>query len=278
LDSIVKQNCKFQFEVIVADDCSNDGTREIIEEFAIKYPGVVKPILRHENVGVTRNYIELHSSATGEYVAHSDGDDYWYPGKLQYQVELMDANPHYSQSWCCADVVDDKARKLRIFPSRLARFFYPVKLSAADVALSYGLVGQHSTQIYRRRCQPKFNFNEPILDYWIAFQLALSGEGFYSKKIFSAYRVASTGSLTHNVSPKKYSVDALALALVRVVKQFPEHQSEAKANAIVRYWFSRIKGHDLRVAEQCLQQMDGVKTRLLLIVRSAFYFALQKLP
>lgn len=278
LESIVSQVCNFPFEVIVADDYSNDGAREIIEEFAQKYPGIVRPILRDHNVGVTRNYIELHTSATGEYVAHCDGDDFWHPGKLQYQVDLLDANPSYCQAWCCADVVDDSGRAQGVFPSRLARLFYPKKIGPAEIALSYGLVGQHSTQVYRRALQPTYNPDEPILDYWIAFQLSLNGEAFYSKKILSSYRVASLGSLTNTQSRKKYSVDALALALVRIVRTFPAYRLEAKANAVVRYWFSRVKGHDLSMATQALEELREVPVRIDLVIRCAFYFVLQKLP
>lgn len=278
LESIVNQICNFRFEVIVADDYSNDGAREIIEEFAQNYPGVVHPILRDHNVGVTQNYIELHTSASGEYVAHCDGDDFWLPGKLQYQVDLLDANPSFSQTWCCASVVDDSGRMRAVFPSRLARQFYPTIIGPAEIALSYGLVGQHSTQLYRRKFQPKYNPDEPILDYWIAFQLSLNGNAYYSKKILSAYRVASLGSLTNTRSRKKYSVDALALALVRIVRRYPTLGLQAKANAMVRYWFSRVKGHDLTTATKALEELRDVPVRIGLVLRCAFYFILQKLP
>jgi cellulose synthase/poly-beta-1,6-N-acetylglucosamine synthase-like glycosyltransferase len=51
LQSVVDQETDFDFEVLVADDCSTDGTRLILHEFANKYPGIVKPILSEVNVG-----------------------------------------------------------------------------------------------------------------------------------------------------------------------------------------------------------------------------------
>lgn len=51
LQSIVDQETDFDFEVIVGDDCSTDGTRAIVQEFARRYPKVVKPIFSEEYWG-----------------------------------------------------------------------------------------------------------------------------------------------------------------------------------------------------------------------------------
>lgn len=92
LQSIVDQETDFDFEVIVGDDCSTDGTREIVQEFADQYPGVVKPVFHETNVGPHHNYFFVHKLAKGEYVAHVDGDDYWLPNKLAFQVNILDKN------------------------------------------------------------------------------------------------------------------------------------------------------------------------------------------
>lgn len=277
LQSIVDQKCNFDFEIIVGDDFSSDRTREIIEEFAKKYPHILRSILRGKNVGVTRNYIEVHSNAIGEYVAHCDGDDYWYPGKLQYQVDLMDANPNYAQSWCCADVVDDSDKKRKVFPSRAARLIYPEIISYRDIALSYALVGQHSTQIYRRQFWPKFDPSERLLDYWVAFNIALNGDSFYSKRIFGAYRVTSTTSLTRTTSTKKYSVDVLAEVLTKIFDRFPELRPYVKANAVTRTLFSYLRGHDLQAIRETLTRMRDAPIKGVLMMKSVFYFLLQKI-
>jgi len=93
LQSVVEQETDFDFEVIVGDDCSTDGTREIIQEFAEKYPCMVKPVFQEKNIGPTPNYFSVHSLAKGEYIAHLDGDDYMLPSKLQVQKEVLDKNP-----------------------------------------------------------------------------------------------------------------------------------------------------------------------------------------
>ena len=49
LDGFVMQKVNFIFEVIVHDDCSTDGTTEIIQEYAMKYPKIIKPMVETEN-------------------------------------------------------------------------------------------------------------------------------------------------------------------------------------------------------------------------------------
>ena len=51
LQSIIDQKADFDFEIIIADDCSTDNTPTIIQEFYAKYPEIVKPIFREKNIG-----------------------------------------------------------------------------------------------------------------------------------------------------------------------------------------------------------------------------------
>lgn len=92
LQSIVDQVSDFEFEVIVGDDCSTDGTRAIVQEFADKYPCLVKPIFHKKNIGPVENYISVHKKAIGEYIAHVDGDDWCEPNKLTSQCCFLDGN------------------------------------------------------------------------------------------------------------------------------------------------------------------------------------------
>ena len=93
LDSIVNQECDFDFEIIIGDDCSTDNTQLIIEEYVSKYPKIIKPIFREKNIGGEKNYLDVHNNILGEYICHVDGDDYLLPGKLKNQVDFMDKTP-----------------------------------------------------------------------------------------------------------------------------------------------------------------------------------------
>lgn len=92
LQSIVDQIVDFNFEVIIGDDCSTDGTREILQKFADKYPKILKVIFHEKNIGAVQNYIVVHQKAIGEYVSHIDGDDWCEPNKIASQCLFLDVN------------------------------------------------------------------------------------------------------------------------------------------------------------------------------------------
>ena len=96
LDSVLQQDVDFNYEIIIGDDASSDKSQKIIQEYANKFPNIIKPILREKNVGHTSNYIDITKSCKGEYIAHIDGDDLMLPGKLQKQVDYLDRHPKCS--------------------------------------------------------------------------------------------------------------------------------------------------------------------------------------
>lgn len=98
LESVVMQKTPFEYEVIVADDASNDGTAAIVEEFAGRYPGRIRAIRQDVNGGDwgARNFLAGLNACRGEFIATLDGDDYWSdPGKLEVQAAFLDSRPEY---------------------------------------------------------------------------------------------------------------------------------------------------------------------------------------
>jgi glycosyltransferase involved in cell wall biosynthesis len=87
------------FEVLIHDDASTDGTASLIKEYEAKYPEIIKPIYQTENQyskGVRPTFKFNFPRAKGEYIAFCEGDDYWTePNKLQKQVDFLEANKDY---------------------------------------------------------------------------------------------------------------------------------------------------------------------------------------
>ena len=99
IDSALAQQTTFPFEILVGDDCSTDGTQEIIRAYEQQYPGKVMGVFHPRNLGKNGgiNFLETLKRAKGEYYALMDGDDYWTdPLKLQKQADYLDAHPIYS--------------------------------------------------------------------------------------------------------------------------------------------------------------------------------------
>lgn len=102
LNSVLMQQTSFPIEIILGEDESSDGTREICEEYAEKHSDIIRLFLRsrkdviYVNGHATGryNFIENLKTARGKYVALLEGDDYWTdPHKLQKQVDFMDEHP-----------------------------------------------------------------------------------------------------------------------------------------------------------------------------------------
>lgn len=102
IESFLMQKTNFKFEILIHDDASTDRTPEIIKEYELKYPGLIKPIFQTENQYSKRksfNTLNLNNliRAKGKYIAVCEGDDYWIdPYKLQKQVDMMEKNPNCS--------------------------------------------------------------------------------------------------------------------------------------------------------------------------------------
>lgn len=96
VESFLMQRSDFRYEILIGEDCSTDGTRAILEGYALKYPNKIKLVTSENNVGANNNAIRTIKAAKGKYLAFCDGDDYWIdPDKLQKQVDFLENNPDY---------------------------------------------------------------------------------------------------------------------------------------------------------------------------------------
>ncbi len=97
VDSALSQQTTFGVEIVIGEDCSSDGTREMVQDLARQHPERVRAVLSPVNAGECGNIAQTLAACRGDYVALLDGDDYWTSNhKLQRQVGFMDAHPDCS--------------------------------------------------------------------------------------------------------------------------------------------------------------------------------------
>lgn len=111
IESVLMQRAPFAYELVVGDDGSTDGTRDIVRQYAERHPDIVRPLWTDRNLGMLPNFLRCWKACRGQYIAVLEGDDYWIdPGKLAAQVEAMDRHPEWSMCFQRVRVVFDDGR------------------------------------------------------------------------------------------------------------------------------------------------------------------------
>ncbi len=206
LDGILAQTTNFPYEVIIGEDGSEDGTREICVNYAAEYPDRIRLFLRDRKTSVLEHDGKQHRfngqfnsmSTRGKYIALCEGDDYWTdPLKLQKQADFLEAHPECSL--CYHNVK-------RFFPdnTRAPDLLVPADrktlLSINDIVLQNpiptpsvmfrnGLLGQ----------LPEWYYGLALGDWPLWVLLAQHGQAGYINETMAAYRVHSGG--VHSGTP-----------------------------------------------------------------------------
>lgn len=217
LDSFIMQKTNFPFVVIVGDDASTDGTTEIIKEYALKYPNIIKPIFQEVNSGGFKNFCDVYNSVDTEYVAICEGDDYWTDeNKLQKQFDCLEANKEmticFHKTKC---IFENEWKKSYEYPNPNQRFNKTI-LSIEDIV--------KRNFIQTNSCMYRWCFNGKDLseyhsadimpgDWYLHILHAKKGNIIFLDETMSVYRINKKG-IWHN-----YFVDQDAIHLKYGIKE-----------------------------------------------------------
>lgn len=139
IEGVLMQKTNFKYEYIIGEDCSTDGTRAVVMEYAEKYPDIIKVITSNQNVGARANGIRVRNACKGKYQATCEGDDYWTdPNKLQKQVDFLEANPDYVGVYTNYNICN---RDGKVFQKRVLKKNHPSYFDRLSV------FGKHSSQL-----------------------------------------------------------------------------------------------------------------------------------
>lgn len=116
IESVLMQETNFDYELVIGEDCSIDGTRDIVKEYAVKYPNKIKALFHHKNLGYggKLNLLKTFNICQGKYIAFLEGDDYWTDNsKLQQQVDFLEQNTEYSGSFHDTEIINELNNTLK---------------------------------------------------------------------------------------------------------------------------------------------------------------------
>lgn len=131
IKGFLKQKTSFKYKIIIHDDCSTDGTIEVIQKYERKYPDLFDVIYESENMyskGIDVLDISF-SHIEGKYYAICEGDDCWIDeNKLQKQVDFMEKNSDVSLCVHSAEEVMWAKSEKHIIPLKQNKSrFYSIK-------------------------------------------------------------------------------------------------------------------------------------------------------
>lgn len=197
INSILMQDVNFAYEIVIGEDASTDGTREIVLELQEKYPGKIRALLRDPvaaerdraaGIGGKGGFVNVLHACQGQYVAWLDGDDYWInPHKLQRQVDFLDKHQDFAISFHNAAMVYEDGEKE-------ARNVVPAdhkEVSSLSDLLFTNFIPTCSA-VFRRglfRDLPDWFFELKLGDWPIHIMNAQHGKIGYINEVMAVYRI-----------------------------------------------------------------------------------------
>ncbi|THF50571.1 glycosyltransferase [Flavobacterium supellecticarium] len=208
IEGVLMQECNFDYELVIANDCSPDATDEIVKDILQTHPNAnkVRYFSHTENLGMMPNFLFAMAQCKGEYVAMCEGDDYWITkDKLQKQVDILEANPTIGLVYTDVKHYDQQTERFIKKPAGL-------EVSKADVirVMLKNKFIEFPTTMFRKKVLDKaVEINQTALlkgvigDTRILLETAYLSDIFFLKEVTTVYRIVA-GSASHPKNIDKY--------------------------------------------------------------------------
>lgn len=202
IQSVMDQRANFPVELVIAEDCSPDGTLKVALEYQRRYPNLIRVLTDDRNVGMHANADRCITASRGNYIAMCEGDDYWCdPTKLARQMEIFRADPKCSLVYHAAAYIDSATGE-QTQTSRQSLFSR--RLSVNEIILGDGGLIPTASIVMRREIainRPSWCLQAPVGDYPLALRAALCGNVIYLDRVMSVYRTNVPYSWTQRYVP-----------------------------------------------------------------------------
>ncbi len=225
LDSILEQKLNANYNIIVCDDSSTDGTSKIVTEDYSEFKNVCIHINR-ENIGVSKNFLKCINQSTAKYIAICEGDDFWNaPFKLQKQIDALEKNPDCS--FCFTDVNTLENGKITGIHPNLGST--KQKFTGIELADQPGSIAQTCSLVIRRQYLeklPDWVVKSYTLDWCLQLHLSKFGPAIYLPEVTATYRIHEQG-IWSKLTPFEGWRKNLAFYKT-TIKQFKEQSSRIR--------------------------------------------------
>jgi glycosyltransferase involved in cell wall biosynthesis len=194
LDGILMQDVDFEWELVVADDCSTDNTLSILKKRLSSSRISCVYLNSKSNIGVSKNYERGFASCHGEYIAVIEGDDYWTdPNRIKKHVAFLDMHRECVMSFNRKVVFNEEWRRFSVVKWDAPEDYQYVTTRKLIMG---NCIGNLSTCVFRRSVIEKLKpglFDIGVADWMLGMAVGQFGLLARLKEVMSVYRVHSGG-------------------------------------------------------------------------------------
>ncbi|MEI7525469.1 MAG: glycosyltransferase [Mariniphaga sp.] len=193
IESVLMQQTDFDYELVIAEDCSTDGTRAIVQAYKDRYPSRIRLLLPEQNQGMNANFVATLNACRGKYIAILEGDDYWIdPLKLQKQVIFLERNPEFVG---CFHNTEERYEESIKASTLYCSFKHAMSISFKD--LSYAnLIPTCSVILVKKYIinLPQWFSKMPMGDWPLHLINAQFGDYWYIPHVMGVHRLTTTST------------------------------------------------------------------------------------
>jgi glycosyltransferase involved in cell wall biosynthesis len=255
LESVLGQSTTFPVEIIVSEDASTDGTRDIVQGFARSYPDQIRMLLSDRNIRSNEVVARGLRVARGRYVALLDGDDWWCAAdKLQRQADYLDSNLACSgvfhNAWVA--VGDQLTGRRWTSPDAMSTWTLANLMEGNPFATCAGMLRTDCI----RSVPDWYSDFFPITDWPLYVLCATQGELAFEDEVTAVYRLHDGGEFSSQSTAAKHA--AVERFYRRLAQVGGSRFATAARAGCSRYFFDCAKTYladgDLALARSCLRR------------------------
>lgn len=269
IEGVLAQRTDFPIELIVRDDASTDGTREVVDAYARRHLGLIRAVLEPENryrQGIRPLQAAL-AHARGEFIAVCEGDDLWTdPSKLQMQVDLLRSRPQVGlvhtdfddlvrrgQGW--VRVPDHRRREGRVIP---AGRVFEILLSGNFIQTCTVCLRADAARAFYASGLPISEY--PVGDWPLFLHVAALHDIEFLSQSTAAYR-KTPGSMMNSGASVRARTTAAYLPMIKGLCAWAGASDRARKFAEVPiwrllFWYS-LEADDLELFESTVEWIDA---------------------
>ncbi len=239
LDSMLSQITDFEYEIIIHDDGSTDGTIEIIKDYKEKNPEEICLLIEEDNrYSKGEDFVipTIREYARGKYIALCEGDDYWTDSfKLQKQRDALEKHQVCDMCACWGSTVtEDGTREI----SQIRPLQQDGILDIREVILGGGQYLVTAGLFFKKDMLENL-YGLDSLDYSLQIRGALRGGIYYLDQKMAVYRRYADGSWTNHVLKKDAKLEVQWDKERNLLKSFDE-QTDYQYHEIIE---ERLKAY-----------------------------------